>query len=174
MRGTLFLKRVVDIAEEHAMPLEVLAEVISNVFDRNLGDLSKDELIKLGTDIKAGVYDVPTEPPVGERDGQVGLATPAATLQADIDAAGQDERDAARGPDPLAEQRDASPATTPRPATLDDILQVTGGEVIEPEASASVERREVGALRASGQPSRPTKDAAEAVVKARARAEAAR
>jgi len=167
-------QRVVDLADEHAMPLEVLAEVISSTFDRNLGDLSKDELIKLGTDIKQGVYDVPIEPQSDEREGQVGLATGAMTPAADIEVAGQDERDAA-GTSPLGVQRDASPATTPAQPTLDDILKVTGGELIDDGATGTAPAggREA-APTLSGQPSRPTKDAREAVTKARARAEAAK
>ena len=56
-------QRVLDIGEEHALPTEVLVEVIDSVFEgRTLGDLSKDELIQFGTDIKQGKYDIPTEP----------------------------------------------------------------------------------------------------------------
>jgi hypothetical protein len=56
----MVVQRIVDRAKEHDIQPEVLADVVDSAYQgKTIDDLTKDELVQLGTDIAAGKYDLP-------------------------------------------------------------------------------------------------------------------
>jgi hypothetical protein len=116
----MVVQRIVDRAKEHDIQPEVLADVVDSAYSgKTLDDLTKDELVQLGTDIAAGKYDLPFDKP--EQATEAARGTGAAPLKGN--------------PAPVTQPAPVAP----KPAsadTLQEVLNLTGGTLVEPERTA--------------------------------------
>jgi hypothetical protein len=111
-------QRIRDRAQEREIGPEVLDDLIDSKYDgRKMADLSKDELIELGTDIAKGLYDLPFEQPGQETEAFRGTGA-----------------EPSKGnPAPVTQPAEPSPLESP-PADIQAVLDLTGGELVDPIA----------------------------------------
>jgi hypothetical protein len=143
----MVVQRIVDRAKEHDIQPEVLADVVDSAYQgKTIDDLTKDELVQLGTDIAAGKYDLPFDKP--EQATEAARGTGAAPLKGN--------------PAPVTQPAEPSPLESP-PADIQAVLDLTGGTLEQPvRAGEAVAARRASASAADG--------IAERVEKARKRA----
>jgi hypothetical protein len=141
----MVVQRIVDRAKEHDMQPEVLADVVDSAYQgKTLDDLTKDELVQLGTDIAAGKYDHPFDQPEQATEAAVGT-------------------DAAPSGNPASVKQPTPVAPKPASADIQAVLDLTGGTLEQPVRAGEA----VAARRASA----PATDGiAERVERARKRA----
>jgi len=118
----MVVQRIVDRAKEHDIEA-LLADVVDSAFEgKTLDDLTKDQLIQLGTDIAAGKYDHPFEQrEAGERDTE---ADPAMLVVRTAGSSG------AMTQPPALQPASAAPGAAPAD-TLQQVLDLTGGELVD-------------------------------------------
>jgi hypothetical protein len=156
-------QRIRDRAQEREIGPEVLDDLVDSKYaGRKMADLSRDELIELGTDIAKGVYDLPF----------LGRATinesPTPNKQP------EQATEAARGtgaapsgnPASVTQPAEPSPLEAPSADTLQEVLNLTGGTLVDEQPASAAAVPEIA-------PPAAADGIAERVAKARKRAGAA-
>jgi hypothetical protein len=128
--------RVIAVAAKHAIPREILNDLIDSVAEgKSLEKLTAEELIALGVEIRDGRYDIPFESAAGPSEA--------------LDAAAVDKPEQAtetsRGTSvepsgstaPVTQPAEPSPLESPPADTLQAVLNLTGGELVD-DAAVSV------------------------------------
>jgi hypothetical protein len=152
--------RVIALAAKHAIPREILNDLIDSVAEgKSFEKLTAEELIALGIEIRDGRYDVPFESAAG----------PSEALDAAAFEQPEQETEAARGtgaapsgePAPVTQPAPSSPPEAASADTLQEVLNLTGGELVDDQP---VRAGEAAAGRIAPSP------AADAIARARKRA----
>jgi hypothetical protein len=158
----MVVQRIVDRAKEHDIQPEILGDVIDSAYQgKTIDDLTKDELVQLGTDIAAGKYDLPFESAAGPSEA-LDTAAVDKPEQATEAARGTGAAPLKGNPAPVTQPAEPSPLESP-PADIQAVLDLTGGTLEQPAP--------VGEAVAARRASAPAADGiAERVEKARKRA----
>jgi hypothetical protein len=155
----MVVQRIVDRAKEHDIQPEVLADVVDSAYQgKTIDDLTKDELVQLGTDIAAGKYDLPFLGGATIYDS----APPNKKPEQATEAARGTGAAPSGNPAPVTQPAEPSPLESP-PADIQAVLDLTGGTLEQAvRAGETVAARRASAPAADG--------IAERVEKARKRA----